>query len=83
MTYCESDSRVDISNKMEAEKPMDVVEDSSEVTMESLEVTSQPVEGVKATEALQPMLVDPNLPEGWKRCSSEDYMLYLSLFQMF
>merc|ERR1712226_397352 len=35
--------------------------------MESLEVTSQPVEGVKATEPLQPMLVDPNLPEGWKR----------------
>ena len=50
---------------------MDVVEDSNEVTMESLEVTSQPLEGVKATEPLQPMLVDPNLPEGWKRYSSK------------
>ena len=52
---------------------MDVVEESSEVTMESLEVTSQPVEGVKATEPLQPMLVDPNLPEGWKRYSLKAY----------
>ena len=58
---------------------MDVVEDSCEVTMESLEVTSQPVEGVKATEPLQPMLVDPNLPEGWKRCSSKAYISVKSI----
>merc|ERR1712244_134171 len=53
--------------KMEAEQPMEVTEETTEVTMESLEVTSQPVDAVKSTETMQPMLVDPNLPEGWKR----------------
>merc|ERR1712128_210434 len=39
----------------------------TEVTMDTLEVTSQPVDAIKASETMQPMLEDSNLPEGWKR----------------
>ena len=56
--------------EQEASKPMEVTEDCNEVTMESLEVTSQPLDAVKAmeaTETMTPMLEDPTLPEGWKR----------------
>jgi len=51
----------------EADKPMEVTEDITEVTMDTLEVTSQPVDAIKASETMQPMLEDSSLPEGWKR----------------
>ena len=51
----------------EADKPMEVTEDCNEVTMDTLEVTSQPLDAIKASEVLKPMLEDPALPEGWKR----------------
>jgi len=55
--------------EQEAAKPIEVMdsEECKEITMESLEVTSQPANEVIGTEVIKPMLEDSSLPEGWKR----------------